>query len=145
MRLVASIAALLVAAIAAAGAATPSADSAQARAAAKPPVIKIKVKRFGEILATRGRLPLYYWTPEKRDRRIHCTGQCAKVWPPVIVRRGQSVPRRLAGVKGTFGVIKRPDGRRQVTYNRLPLYAYHDDPPGTVLCNNVDGWFVVRV
>jgi predicted lipoprotein with Yx(FWY)xxD motif len=48
-------------------------------------------------------------------------------------------------VKGKFGFVKRPDGRLQVTFRGLPLYAYHDDPPDTVLCNNVDGWFVVRV
>ena len=113
--------------------------------AGKPPVIKLKNPEFGNILATRGRLPLYYWTPEKKDRKIHCTGQCARVWPPVLLKRGQTMPRRLPGVKGTFGVIKRPDGKRQVTYNRLPLYAYHDDPPNKVLCNDVDGWFVVRV
>lgn len=123
-------------------AATPEAPAAPA--AAKPPVIKIKAGRFGNVLATRGRLPLYYWTPEKRNHRIHCTGRCAVVWPPLLLARGATIPRRLPGFRGTFGVIQRPDGRRQVTYNRLPLYSYHDDPPGTVLCDNVDGWFVVR-
>jgi hypothetical protein len=43
-------------------------------------------------------------------------------------------------VRGIFGVV-RP---LQVTHRGLPLYSYHDDPPNTVLCNNVDGRFVVR-
>jgi predicted lipoprotein with Yx(FWY)xxD motif len=141
LRPIALAALLSLALTAAAGSAAVSGESA----AGKVPVIKLKVQKFGNILATRGRLPLYYWTPEKKDHKIHCTGRCAKVWPPVILQRGQSMPKRLPGVKGTFGVIQRPDGRRQVTWNRLPLYAYHNDPPGTVLCNNVDGWFVVRV
>jgi predicted lipoprotein with Yx(FWY)xxD motif len=113
----------------------------------RPPVIKLRNNRFGFILATRQRLPLYYWNVERRAGRnkIRCTGECARVWPPVLLRRGQSMPRTLAGVKGTFGVVRRPDGRRQVTHNSRPLYAYHNDPPNTVLCNNVDGWFVVRV
>jgi predicted lipoprotein with Yx(FWY)xxD motif len=112
----------------------------------KAPVITIKAKRFGDILATRGRLPLYYWSKEKNaGGKIRCTGRCAEVWPPVYLAKGQSMPRRLAGVKGTFGVVTRPDGRRQATYKGLALYAYHNDPPGTVLCDNVDGWFVVRV
>ena len=128
------------------GLATAAAVMGKDGATAKSPVIKITAKgRFGEILATRGRLPLYYWSVEKRaGGKIRCTGRCAVVWPPVYVPKGQTIPRRLAGVKGAFGTIRRPDGRRQVTYKGLPLYAYHNDPPATVLCDNVDGWFVVR-
>jgi predicted lipoprotein with Yx(FWY)xxD motif len=54
------------------------------------------------------------------------------------------VPRKLAGVRGVFGVIRRPDGRLQVTHNRRPIYTYVNEGPNQVLCNNVDGWFVVR-
>lgn len=129
------------------GLAATSTVMAEGSATAKSPVIKITAKgRFGQILATRGRLPLYYWNVEKRaGGKIRCTGRCAVVWPPVYVPKGQTMPRRLAGVKGSFGTIRRPDGRRQVTHNGLALYAYHNDPPATVLCDNVDGWFVVRV
>ncbi len=48
-------------------------------------------------------------------------------------------------MKGVFGVIRRPDGRLQVTHNRLPLYTYAHEAPDQVLCDDVDGWFVVRV
>jgi hypothetical protein len=41
--------------------------------------------------------------------------------------------------------IRRPDGKLQVTHNRLPIYTYAHEGPNQVLCNNVDGWFVVRV
>ena len=109
------------------------------------PVIKIRDARFGPILATRGRKALYYWNIEKRDYRVHCTGACARAWPPLVVRSRSAVPRRIAGIKGVFGVIRRPDGRLQVTHNRLPIYTYAHERPNQVLCNNVDGWFVVRV
>jgi predicted lipoprotein with Yx(FWY)xxD motif len=111
---------------------------------ARPPVIKLRDARFGPILATRGHKALYYWNVEKRDFRVHCTGACARAWPPLIVRTRGAVPRRIAGIKGVFGVIRRPDGRLQVTHNRLPLYSYAHERPNQVLCNNVDGWFVVR-
>jgi predicted lipoprotein with Yx(FWY)xxD motif len=113
-------------------------------AQAKAPVITIQTSTFGSVLAAPNHLALYYWTPEKRDHRIHCTGACAKAWPPLLVKSAAAVPRRVAGARGTFGVIRRPDGRLQVTYNRLPLYTYRGDPPNRPLCNNVDGWFVVR-
>jgi predicted lipoprotein with Yx(FWY)xxD motif len=113
--------------------------------ATRAPVIKLRDARFGAILATRGHKALYFWNVEKRDYRIHCTGACARAWPPLISRSRSAVPRRIAGIRGTFGVIRRPDGRLQVTHNRLPIYTYAHEGPNQVLCNNVDGWFVVRV
>jgi predicted lipoprotein with Yx(FWY)xxD motif len=113
--------------------------------AIRAPVIKQRDARFGPILATRGHKALYYWNVEKRDYKVHCTGACARAWPPLIVRSRSAVPRRIAGIRGTFGVIRRPDGRLQVTHNRLPIYTYAHEKPNQVLCNNVDGWFVVRV
>jgi predicted lipoprotein with Yx(FWY)xxD motif len=110
-----------------------------------PPVVKVKNATFGNILQSKNRLPLYYWSVEKRaGGKVRCTGACARVWPPLLVRSRSALPRRLPGVSGVFGVVRRPDGKLQVTHRGLPLYAYHDDPPNTVLCDNVDGWFVVR-
>lgn len=119
--------------------------SAAGAAVAPAPVIKLRDARFGPILATRGHKALYYWNVEKRDFRVHCTGACARAWPPLIVRTRSAVPRRIAGITGVFGVIRRPDGRLQVTHNRLPIYTYAHERPNQVLCNNVNGWFVVRV
>jgi predicted lipoprotein with Yx(FWY)xxD motif len=125
-----------------------AAASARSTTAAtpKPPAVKVQNRTFGEILQSKNRLPLYYWVVERRaGGRIRCTGECARVWPPLLVRSRSAVPRSLPGVRGRFGVVRRPEGKLQVTFRGLPLYAYHDDPPNTVLCDNVDGWFVVRV
>jgi predicted lipoprotein with Yx(FWY)xxD motif len=112
----------------------------------RPPAVKVKNRTFGYILQSRNRLPLYYWNREKRaGGRIRCTGACARAWPPLYVKKGVVVPRRIAGFRGTFGTIVRPNGRRQLTYNRLPLYTYAHERPRQVLCDDVDGWFVVRV
>jgi predicted lipoprotein with Yx(FWY)xxD motif len=113
--------------------------------ATKPPVVKQRAAGFGTILARRDHKALYYWNVEKRDFKIHCTGACARAWPPLIVRTKTAVPRRIAGITGVFGTIRRPDGRLQVTRNRLPLYTYVNEGPNQVLCDDVDGWFVVRV
>jgi predicted lipoprotein with Yx(FWY)xxD motif len=130
---------LLVAAVAALALALGS-----ARAATHTPAIRYVDDRFGPILTTPKKQPLYYWTQEN-DFRIHCTGSCARLWPPLIVRSKAAVTRHVAGIKGTFGTIRRPDGRLQVTYNRRPVYSYVHEGPTQVLCDNVNGWFVVRL
>jgi predicted lipoprotein with Yx(FWY)xxD motif len=100
---------------------------------------------FGQILVTPQNKALYHFSPEK-DGKIHCTGSCATVWPPLLVPAGAAVPARLAGASGKFGVVSRPDHTRQVTYQGYPLYTYVNDvKPLQVLCNNVGGWFVVKV
>jgi predicted lipoprotein with Yx(FWY)xxD motif len=137
-----TIAAALALATVAAGAAL---AAPAGRDAVRAPVIKLRHAEFGNVLARRDRQALYYWNVEKRDFKVHCTGECARAWPPLIVRSAAAVPRRVAGMKGVFRTIRRPDGRLQVTHNRLPVYTYAHERPGQVLCNDVDGWFVVRV
>jgi predicted lipoprotein with Yx(FWY)xxD motif len=115
-------------------------------AAGGAPVIKYKDDRFGAILATPKKQALYYWNVEKRaGGKIRCTGSCARLWPPLVVKSRSVVPRRITGIKGVFGVIKRPKGKLQVTHNGLPVYTYVHEGPEQVLCDNVDGWFVVRL
>jgi predicted lipoprotein with Yx(FWY)xxD motif len=123
----------------------PTATMAEPAAPPPAPAIKIKDSRFGNILATRGRKALYYWNVEKRDFKVHCNGACARAWPPLIVRSRAAVRATVPGIAGRFGVIKRPDGRLQVTHRRLPVYTYAHEGPNQVLCDNVDGWFVVRL
>ncbi len=119
--------------------------AAMSTSSAAAPVLKQRDARFGNILARRDHQALYYWNVEKRDFKVHCTRACAVAWPPLIVRSAAAVPRKVAGITGVFGTIRRPDGKLQVTRNRLPLYTYAHERPNQVLCDNVDGWFVVRV
>lgn len=122
------------------------APGAMTGSAARAPVIKYKDDQFGPILTTRSKQPLYYWNVEKRaGGKIRCTGSCAKAWPPLIVRSRSAVTRRIAGIPGRFGVIRRPGGRLQVTHRGLPVYSYAHELPEQVLCDDVDGWFVVRL
>jgi predicted lipoprotein with Yx(FWY)xxD motif len=108
------------------------------------PVVKWKTSQFGSILATKGHLALYTWTQEKA-LKVKCTGACAKTWPPLTIPHGTMAPKHIAGVMGTFGEVMRPDGKTQVTFNGHPLYTFHGDTPTKILCNGVDGWYVVKV
>jgi predicted lipoprotein with Yx(FWY)xxD motif len=117
-----------------------------AAATAKAPAIKYRDDQFGPILATPKKQALYYWNVEKRaGGKVRCTGACAKAWPPLVVRSRSTVPRRVAGIRGAFGVVGRRDGRLQVTFRGLPVYTYAHEGPTQVLCDDVNGWFVVRL
>ncbi len=115
-------------------------------AAPRPPVVKLKTSDFGNVLARRDHQALYYWTVEKKaGGKVRCTGACVKLWPPLLVKSAKAVPRSVRGIRGAFGVVRRPEGKLQVTFRGLPVYTYVHEGPGQVLCNDVDGWFVVRL
>jgi len=107
------------------------------------PVVKVNAPKFGAILATQGHLALYTWNQEK-DKKVHCTGACATTWPPLVVPAHTMVAKHVSGVMGTFGTIVRPDGKTQVTWDGRPLYTFHGDTRTKILCNGVDGWYVVK-
>jgi predicted lipoprotein with Yx(FWY)xxD motif len=128
----------------AAAAALVVASSPMAAAGATAQVIRYKDDQFGAILATPKKQALYYWRVEKRaGGKLKCFGACARAWPPLYAKG--AVPRKIAGIKGTFGTIRRPNGKRQITFNGLAVYTYAHEGPTQVLCDNVDGWFVVRL
>jgi predicted lipoprotein with Yx(FWY)xxD motif len=106
----------------------PAAVSAMAPHA---PVNKLQTARFGPVLVTSKKQALYF-------------AACAKAWPPLIVKSRRIDPR-VSGITGRFATIRRPDGRFQVTFKGLPVYTYAHEGPRQVKCNNVDGWFVVRL
>ena len=67
-----------------------------------------------------------YWFAPDTSTTSKCTGSCATYWPPV---KGPATAG--SGVTGTLGVITRPDGTMQATYNGHPLYTYAaDGAPG---------------
>ena len=120
--------------------------AAAAPGAAKPPVSTFRDPTFGKVLSRTDKQVLYYWQVEKRaGGKVKCIGSCAAAWPPLIVKAGVAVPKKIAGISGVFGIVRRPDGKRQVTRNGLALYTYAHEQPRQVLCDNVDGWFVVKV
>ena len=119
-------------------------SAAAATAPTRAPAIKYVDNQFGAVLATPKKQALYYWTAEN-DFKIHCRDGCAKLWPPLTVKSRTAVPQHVAGIRGTFGTIRRSAGVFQVTFNRRPVYTYAHEGPEEVRCDNVNGWFVVRL
>jgi predicted lipoprotein with Yx(FWY)xxD motif len=102
--------------------------------------------RYGRILFDGRGFVLYAFTHDRRGRS-RCSGDCAKAWPPYIVKRR---PRAGSAAKASLvGAVRRADGRLQATYAGRPLYHYvGDHKPGQILCQGVlefgGFWRVVR-
>jgi predicted lipoprotein with Yx(FWY)xxD motif len=62
------------------------------------------------------------------DGRGHegaCQGLCAVYWPPLLT---SGRPAAGAGVdQNALGIVVRPDGSHQVTYNGRPVYLFNSD------------------
>ena len=106
------------------------------------PVEAMTRSSFGNILVTDSGATLYRYTPDKPNTPT-CTGSCAVAWPPDLLPAGtKSVP--AGGLAGLSSVML-PDGRRQLTYNRTPLYTFADDSGTSVNGQGIGGvWFVVH-
>jgi predicted lipoprotein with Yx(FWY)xxD motif len=92
--------------------------------AAQGTTVKVAKSHLGKIIVDgRGRT-LYLF---EKDRRGHsaCNGACAGYWPPLLT---SSKPVAGTGVKKSLlGVIKRSNGKKQVTYAGHPLYRFVQD------------------
>jgi predicted lipoprotein with Yx(FWY)xxD motif len=106
-------------------------------AAPKPAgtTVQLAESQFGEVLFGPGERAIYLFDKESSSRS-ECYGACAEAWPPVLT---EGAPQAGSGLEASLlGTTERSDGGTQVTYNGHPLYYYVDDPPGQVLCHNVE-------
>ena len=75
------------------------------------------------ILTNAAGMTLYYFTNDTATKTA-CTGACAKLWPPLVVKSGTVVGGK--GVTGKFTIVTDPNGR-QVAYNGHQLYTFSSD------------------
>jgi predicted lipoprotein with Yx(FWY)xxD motif len=101
--------------------ATSSASSPQV---SKGALVALGKTPLGKVLVdARGRT-LYLFDKDTRGRSA-CYGACVAYWPPLL---STAKPRAAQGVHASLlGVIKRADGKRQVTYGGHPLYRFVGD------------------
>ena len=90
--------------------------------------VSLRTTKVGAILVNAKGHTLYLFAKD-RNGKSSCSGTCATYWPPAIV---QAKPTAGTGVKASLlGTTMRSDGRKQVTYNRHPLYGFAaDKQPG---------------
>jgi predicted lipoprotein with Yx(FWY)xxD motif len=138
--------ALLAAACTSAQSATTSTNPAPTTTGASTRTVTLasaSLPGVGSVLTGPNGKTLYYFTSDS-PTATSCTGQCAVLWPPLVVPSG-SQPALGSGVAGAVGTVKRPDGTTQVTYKGHLLYYYAgDSAPGQDTGQGLDGtWFVL--
>jgi predicted lipoprotein with Yx(FWY)xxD motif len=87
-------------------------------------------------LLPQGSFPVYTLSTESRRA---CQRYCALIWPPVLT---SGRPEAGPGVdQHALGIVVRPDGTRQVTYQGKPLYLYIKDAyiPGITGTQSING------
>jgi predicted lipoprotein with Yx(FWY)xxD motif len=128
----AAAAAAALAACSSAGASSPSSSANSSPAAAAASTVKTATITGVTVLTNSKGFTLYSFAPDTATTS-KCNGACAQNWPPV------NGPATAAGVKGTFGTIKRSDGSIQATFDGHPLYTFAGDTsPGQAKGNGLN-------
>jgi predicted lipoprotein with Yx(FWY)xxD motif len=104
-----------------------------------------KSKTWGQILTLSNGDTVYRLTADSPGMSV-CTGQCAQIWPPVLLAAGQTRPagKQVSGL----GSIARDGGGRQVTYKGIPLYLFSGDSKAGAITGNISDtwgqWWVIN-
>jgi predicted lipoprotein with Yx(FWY)xxD motif len=112
---------------------------------AGPTVRVITVPGLGRILEDGAGYVLYIFLPDNRGPSI-CLTACAEQWPPLVLPPTRREPTAGPEVDNKLlGTTRRPDGARQVTYNRWPLYTYIGDTAGIVTGQgeSMGAWYAI--
>jgi predicted lipoprotein with Yx(FWY)xxD motif len=98
-------------------------------------MVKSVKSSIGTILESTSGKAIYWFAPDTKTKSM-CNGSCATYWPPVL---GHAEAASGTSLPGTFGTIKRNDGKTQATYDGHPLYYYAgDSSAGMVTGNDVN-------
>jgi len=125
----------------AAGASSPASSApASSAPASSAPASIVSVGKLGmttisgAAVVTNSKGMTLYWFVPDTSTMSKCTGSCATYWPPLV-----GPVAAATGVTGTLGVITRPDGTMQATYDGHPLYTYAGDSvPGQAKGNGLN-------
>jgi predicted lipoprotein with Yx(FWY)xxD motif len=83
----------------------------------------------GSVLVDSDGQALYASDQEAGGKVLCTTDACTTFWTPLTISSGAPTASSLPG---KLGVVERPDGSRQVTYNGKLLYSFNEDQPGEV-------------
>lgn len=119
-------------------------SGAQSATSATPMVMLHEDAKLGKILVDNKGMTLYIFDKDSADKST-CSGGCVTKWPLLTATSEKEAIAAGEGVTAKFGIIKRDDGKYQVTANGMPLYYYAEDKAaGDVKGQAVgDVWWVI--
>jgi len=83
-------------------------------------VLIIQRSDLGWVMAKADGFVVYTYAKDTKGGPPTCTGSCASVWAPVT---GMPKAGPADNFPGTFGLVTRAGGTKQITYNGYPLYT----------------------
>jgi predicted lipoprotein with Yx(FWY)xxD motif len=81
-----------------------------------------------DVLADSSGKTLYTAAVEK-DGKILCVDGCVSFWDPLLGSSADA-DSAAADLDADIGVVKRPDGEQQLTFDGLPLYTFTEEGAG---------------
>src|SRR5262245_12802975 len=82
----------------------------------------------GSVLVDSSGQALYASEQEMESGKVLCTGACNSFWKPLTISGGTPT----GSVPGHLGVMKRPEGSMQVTFDGKLLYTFTQEGPEEV-------------
>jgi predicted lipoprotein with Yx(FWY)xxD motif len=92
---------------------------------------------------------LYALSPETRSHLLCTSSQCLAIWPPFTVKSKTTKLTAGKGVKGKLALLRRSNGKFQVTLGGVPLYRFAgDSASGQANGNGINSfgghWHVIK-
>jgi predicted lipoprotein with Yx(FWY)xxD motif len=125
--LILGAAAAAVLALAACGGGGGSSSNASGSSAGSTTVSAEQIGDKGSVLVDSAGQALYA-SDQETGGNVLCTDSCLSFWMPLTIKGGAPT----GSVPGKLGVVTRPDGTKQVTYDGKLLYSFTEDQPGEV-------------
>jgi predicted lipoprotein with Yx(FWY)xxD motif len=103
-------------------------DSVAGTAGSSTGVVSVANVGGTDVLASSAGKTLYSAAVEK-DGTILCVDACTSFWDPMLASSADA--KKAAGqLDANLGVVRRPDGERQLTFDGLPLYTFAEEDAG---------------
>jgi predicted lipoprotein with Yx(FWY)xxD motif len=103
-------------------------DSGTSAAGSSASIVSVATVDQTDVLADSAGKTLYS-APVEKGGKIMCVEACTSFWDPLLASSADA-KKAAPELAANFGVVKRPDGERQLTFDRRPLYTFADEGAG---------------
>jgi predicted lipoprotein with Yx(FWY)xxD motif len=118
---------IITAAVALAGCGGDDDEQAAAPAAATTSLVSVEAVEGADVLVD-GEGRTLYTAPVEEDG-IRCVDACESFWAPTLASAADA-EAAASELDAELGVVERPTGDQQLTFNGLPLYTFTEEDAG---------------